>query len=336
MASCILFVESKTQTYHGQVGSGRTAGRWGRVGQDWTPTEQFAQETNVPHFPQGIEDSSPEARTSEILRKTMVAHNNRMTHSLQRVHPQFIARTKKSSSFLAADQWTDILLCSCRPVSCKACPEGNNSQTKKGRNTSSSQPVYKQFVNGLTKRTYLPWLLSSEQPTLASYGQFAKDAPIHSAPQQTQYTLFLTIFRKNEQTNFPGHRIWNSRFAVYQQGEGHADPWQQMVLAATCRVQNAGSGAVQGGTAGQGGAAQNADRTFRTAPPRRPAVRPDPTSPWYVRVLDSTGQDRYPSHNPDGAATILLHITNYLSAGQDTLGSCSLRGPIRNLGRSLS
>ena len=24
------------------------------------------------------------------------------------------------------------------------------------------------------------------------------------------------------------------------------------------------------------------------APPRRPAVRPDPTRPWYVRVLDST------------------------------------------------
>ena len=26
------------------------------------------------------------------------------------------------------------------------------------------------------------------------------------------------------------------------------------------------------------------------APPRRPAVRPDPTRPWYVRVLDSTGR----------------------------------------------
>ena len=26
----------------------------------------------------------------------------------------------------------------------------------------------------------------------------------------------------------------------------------------------------------------------RPAPPRRPAVRPDPTRPWYVRVLDST------------------------------------------------
>ena len=35
-------VESKTQTYHGRVGSGRTVGRRGVVGQDWKPTELFA------------------------------------------------------------------------------------------------------------------------------------------------------------------------------------------------------------------------------------------------------------------------------------------------------
>ena len=31
------------------------------------------------------------------------------------------------------------------------------------------------------------------------------------------------------------------------------------------------------------------------APPRRPAVRPDPTCPWYVRVLDSTTNNH--NHN---------------------------------------
>ena len=37
-----LNVESKTRTYHGRVGSGRTAGWRGGVGQDWLPTELFA------------------------------------------------------------------------------------------------------------------------------------------------------------------------------------------------------------------------------------------------------------------------------------------------------
>ena len=40
-------VESKTRTYHGQVGSGRPAERPGGVGQDGVPTELFAQETKV-------------------------------------------------------------------------------------------------------------------------------------------------------------------------------------------------------------------------------------------------------------------------------------------------
>ena len=53
-------VESKTRTYHGRVGSGRTAGRRGGARQDGTPTEQFAQETSVPRTPQGVEDTSPE------------------------------------------------------------------------------------------------------------------------------------------------------------------------------------------------------------------------------------------------------------------------------------
>ena len=41
-------VESKTWTYHGQFGSGRTARRLGGARQDGTPTEQFARETCVP------------------------------------------------------------------------------------------------------------------------------------------------------------------------------------------------------------------------------------------------------------------------------------------------
>ena len=53
-------VESKTQTYHGRVASGRTAGRRSGTAQDGTPTERFAQETSVPRTPQGIEDTSPE------------------------------------------------------------------------------------------------------------------------------------------------------------------------------------------------------------------------------------------------------------------------------------
>ena len=53
-------VESKTRTYHGRVGSRRTAGRRGSAGQDGMPTEQFAQETSVPRTPQSIENTSPE------------------------------------------------------------------------------------------------------------------------------------------------------------------------------------------------------------------------------------------------------------------------------------
>ena len=50
-------VESKTRTYHGRFGSGRPAGRPGGVGQDWVPTELFAQETQVPCTLQGIEET---------------------------------------------------------------------------------------------------------------------------------------------------------------------------------------------------------------------------------------------------------------------------------------
>ena len=52
--------ESKTRTYQGQVGSERTVGRRGGVGQDWVPTELFAQETSVLGTLNGIEEKSPE------------------------------------------------------------------------------------------------------------------------------------------------------------------------------------------------------------------------------------------------------------------------------------
>ena len=50
-----IFVESKTRTYHGRVGTERTARRRDGVGQNWTPTEQFAQETRIPRTLEGIE-----------------------------------------------------------------------------------------------------------------------------------------------------------------------------------------------------------------------------------------------------------------------------------------
>ena len=51
-------VESKTWTYHERVGSERPAERPGGVGQDWVPTELFAQETKVHRSLQGIEEPS--------------------------------------------------------------------------------------------------------------------------------------------------------------------------------------------------------------------------------------------------------------------------------------
>ena len=55
-----LPVDSKTRTYNGKVGLGCTARQQDGVGQDRTPTEQFAQDTCVPRTIQGIEDSSPQ------------------------------------------------------------------------------------------------------------------------------------------------------------------------------------------------------------------------------------------------------------------------------------
>ena len=53
-------VESKTRKDHGRVGSGRTAGWRGEFGQDWMPTELFAQETSLPRTAQSTEETSLE------------------------------------------------------------------------------------------------------------------------------------------------------------------------------------------------------------------------------------------------------------------------------------
>ena len=42
----VVLVESKTWTYHWGVGTERTAGWQGGVGQDWMQTELFAKETS--------------------------------------------------------------------------------------------------------------------------------------------------------------------------------------------------------------------------------------------------------------------------------------------------
>ena len=64
--------EPKTRTYHSWIGSGRSAGRRGRAGQDGTPTEQFAQDASVPRTPQGIEDTSPERHPRSTNKRNLI------------------------------------------------------------------------------------------------------------------------------------------------------------------------------------------------------------------------------------------------------------------------
>ena len=103
-------VESKTRTYHGRVGSGRPAERPGRVGQDWVPTELFAQETKVLVPTKASKkrrfNVSPEARTNEILCKPKEKQNQRLT----RGWPAVYHRDRERSFSLAADQRTDAFL----------------------------------------------------------------------------------------------------------------------------------------------------------------------------------------------------------------------------------
>ena len=53
-------MSGKTRAYHEWVGSGRTAGWRCGVGQDWVPTELFAQATSLPRSLQRMEDMSLE------------------------------------------------------------------------------------------------------------------------------------------------------------------------------------------------------------------------------------------------------------------------------------
>ena len=75
-------LEFKTRTYHGRVGSRRTAGQRRGTWQGGTPTEQFAQKRSVTRILQGIEDTSPERfprSTNKRLCKTIEEPNERLT-----------------------------------------------------------------------------------------------------------------------------------------------------------------------------------------------------------------------------------------------------------------
>ena len=89
-----------TRTYHERVGSERPAERPGEVGQDWVPTELFAQKTKVYRSLQGIEETTllrfPEARTSEILCKPTEERNHRLTRGLSPVDPRFISEVRSA------------------------------------------------------------------------------------------------------------------------------------------------------------------------------------------------------------------------------------------------
>ena len=90
-------VESKTRTYHGRVGSERTAGWRGGVEQDQMPSELFAWEKSVPRNLRSIAERRlndfPEVRTNEILCKPMKgpkpALDPQVTHGSSPVHHRF-------------------------------------------------------------------------------------------------------------------------------------------------------------------------------------------------------------------------------------------------------
>ena len=86
------------------------AAHCGAVGQDGTPTGRLAQETPIPLAPRAskttVLDVYSDARTNEILCKTVEEHNDRLTNVLSAAYPWDDGR----SSFLAADQCTDAYL----------------------------------------------------------------------------------------------------------------------------------------------------------------------------------------------------------------------------------
>ena len=103
----------------GRVGR-RTAGRRGGVGQNSSPRRQAslvpskAPKTRCLNVP-------PEARTSEIVCKPMGEQSPLLTTGLYAVHLRFISGTRSAlCSWLLTSG--PMLICPCKPFSCKACP----------------------------------------------------------------------------------------------------------------------------------------------------------------------------------------------------------------------
>ena len=124
----IQLVESKTRTYHGRVGSGRTAGRRGggagsgRTGrrQNISPRRQASLVPSKASKTRRL-NVSPEARTSEFRCKPMEEHNDRLTSGLCPVYVRFITGTRSAlRSWLLTSGPTPC--CLCKPFSRKACP----------------------------------------------------------------------------------------------------------------------------------------------------------------------------------------------------------------------
>ena len=110
-------VESKNRTYHWCVGMERTGGWPGGVGQDWMPTELFAQETSLPRTLQSIEDTSPCPPRSTNKRNPMQTDGG----TKPAVDNRFIRRTRSPlCSWLLTRVSTSF--CLCKPFTCKACP----------------------------------------------------------------------------------------------------------------------------------------------------------------------------------------------------------------------
>ena len=109
-----LPVESKTQTHHGRIGSGRwKAELRGVAGPGRTERRRVGSPRTQPSLlpPNAskaiVLNVSSEARPKEVPCKPMEEQSPRFIRGSSAVYPRFIRRT--SSSFLAAHQCTDAL-----------------------------------------------------------------------------------------------------------------------------------------------------------------------------------------------------------------------------------
>ena len=122
----IQFVEYKTRTYHGRVGSGRrTAGRRGGAGSGRTGRRRIGSPRRQPSLAPSkasyrpVLNNSSEARTSEILCKPMEEQKPHLTSTA--LDQRFIRGTTSAlRSWLLTNVPT--LTCLCKPSSCKAYP----------------------------------------------------------------------------------------------------------------------------------------------------------------------------------------------------------------------